>query len=415
MTVQAPDVESAWHDCLANGSNVVMQVEDVLRIGRRHLELDVVFISHVYESERVIRAVSASELSLASFVGQREALAGTHCELVLEGTLGPVVVDALADPLMRKVQQTYDFNMQAFVGVRIVLADGEVYGTLCGFAHTIRTDLGESVVRVLHFLANIVATQVDAEHAGGKAKRVLRKQFRQVIGAGLPRMVFQPIADLSNGVIASYEALARFDSAPERYPDEWFSMAHRVGLGDQLETLAIANSLLRVPALPAGCRLSVNISAACLCGDEVDAVLFAADLTKVVVEITEHEREIDLVRLLDVCRGLRRRGALIALDDFGSGYSGLDRVVRISPDRIKLDRVLVSGIDGNVSQQAMVAATVTYACRVEAEIVAEGIETSQELSMLRELGVSLGQGNLLAYPARDFLPGNSISWLSAAC
>ena len=395
---------------LADGVGSAVGVDEVLRLGRRHLGVDVAFVGRVEDGRRHLRAVSARDIALEGLAGHADPLEGSHCELVLAGAVDRVIPDARAVPAMLGVRATHDFDVHAFVGVPITLPDGEVYGTLCGFCHAPRPDFDETSESVLGFLAALVAAQVDIEHAGGKSRREIRRHIEDAIAADQPTMVFQPIVDLLDGSISGYEALARFATKPAMAPNRWFEAADRVDLGDRLEALAMAKAFERVGELPPGSRMSVNVSAGHLTSAEVRGVLASFDLSRVVIELTEYEREIDMDAVTGSLAALRDRGAKIALDDVGSGYSGLERVVRIGPDRIKLDRSLVAGLDRHRSQQAMVAATVSYAHRVGAEIVAEGIETIEELAVLRELGADLGQGYLLARPAESLLPGARIEW-----
>ena len=397
---------------LADGAGSAVGVDEVLRLGRRYLGVDVAFVGRVEDGHRHLRAVSAGNPELEALAGHADPLEGSHCELVLAGSIDRVIPDALAVPAMVGVRATHDYGVRAFVGVPITLPDGEVYGTLCGFSHAPRPDLDERSGSVLSFLAALVAIQVDVEHAGGRSRREIRRYIERAIADGQPTMVFQPIVDLSDGFVSGYEALARFAALPAMPPNQWFEAAGRVDLGERLEALAIAKAFERVAALPAGSRMSVNVSAGYLASEEVQRVLTSFDLSRVVIELTEYERDVDMDAVAGSLDALRGRGAKIALDDVGSGYSGLERVVRIGPDRIKLDRTLVAGLDGQPAQQAMVAATVSYAHRVGAEIVAEGIETPAELAVLRELEVDLGQGYLLARPAESLLPGSRIDWLA---
>ena len=399
---------------LAAGADTSAGVEDVLRLGRRYLALDVAFVGRVEDGRRRLRAVSAADASLEAMAGHVDPLEGSHCALVLAGDVEPVMADALTVPSMVEVRATHDFGVRGFVGVPITLPDGEVYGTLCGFCHAVRPDLDRASTSVLRFLAALVAVQVDTEHAGGRARREVRSRLELMIESGQPRMVFQPIVHLMRGRTTGYEALARFDSDPPLPPNHWFDAADEVELGARLEALAIGNALRRLPELSPGTRMSVNTSALHLASAEVQDALGRCDLSRVVVELTEYERDIDTESVLASLERLRRGGAKIALDDVGSGYAGLERVVRLGPDRIKLDRSLVAGIDRHLAQRAMVAATVSYARQVGAEIVAEGIETVEELVALRELDVELGQGYLLARPAEALVPPDATHWLEGA-
>ena len=395
-------------------TGTAMSVEEVLRLSRRYLDVDVAFVGRVEDGRRHLRAVSADDPALEGMVGHADPLDGSHCELVVTGAIARVIPDALAEPSMNALQATHDFRVRTFVGVPITLPDGERYGTLCGFAHSVKAGLDDSAESMLAFIAALLGAQLDAEHAGGKSRRQMRDRLEGLIEIGQPGMVFQPVIDLRDGRVRGYEALARFASTPPVTPDRWFAAAHGVGLGCTLEAAAIANALKRLDELPDGLRLSLNVSAANLGSEAVTMVLDGRDLSRVIIEITEYEKDVDVAALLPMLDALRGRGARIALDDVGSGYAGLERVVRVGPDRIKLDRALVGGIDENRHLQAMMAASVTYARHVDIEIVAEGIETLGELAVLRELGVALGQGYLLARPAPEFLPVTRLDWMTDA-
>src|SRR3954453_7768621 len=202
--------------------------------------------------------------------------------------------------------------------------------------------------------------------------------------------VYQPLGSLQTGQIAGFEALARFPHPPARRPDEWFTIASRCGLGPQLERRAIEAALAAGPR-PAGTYLSFNLSASALMSDEVVDAL-PDDLTDVVIEITENAGVSDADALAARLRPLRERGARVAMDDAGAGYSGLQQVMKIQPDLIKLDRALVANVDSDPAKAALIDSFVRFAARTGAAVCAEGIETPEELKVLADLNVTYGQG-----------------------
>jgi diguanylate cyclase (GGDEF)-like protein len=212
--------------------------------------------------------------------------------------------------------------------------------------------------------------------------------------------VFQPLVSLSTGRVLGFEALSRFPDPPGRAPDSWFSQATRVGLGPQLEAAALRIALAR-EGRPAGTFLSINVSPSALASPEVQAAL-PHDMTGLVVEITEQEIADDLDALVVQLDDLRARGARIALDDAGAGYSGLQQVMRVQPDVIKLDRSLVQGVDQDPAKEALIDSFVRFARRTGASVLAEGIETMDELRLLADLDVSYGQGFALARPSEEW-------------
>ena len=135
-----------------------------------------------------------------------------------------------------------------------------------------------------------------------------------------------------------------------------------------------------------------------------DALATRPDLQRVVVELTEHTPVDDLAALRRQCDELRARGALIALDDAGSGYSGLQQLAALRPQVVKLDRALVSDADTDPVRVALAEMLGEFAGRIDAWLLAEGIETPAELAAFAQLGVPLAQGWLLGRPAPGFAP-----------
>ncbi len=211
---------------------------------------------------------------------------------------------------------------------------------------------------------------------------------------------FQPLVSLSTGRVLGYEALSRFPDPPGRGPEAWFAQAARCGLAPRLEAAAL-RAALSASGRPPGTFLSINVSPRTLASPDVRAVL-PQDMTGLVVEITEHELAEDLDALEKELNKLRERGARIAVDDAGAGYSGLQQVMRIQPDVIKLDRSLVMNLDRDPAKEALIDSFVRFARRTGASVCAEGIETMEELRLLADLDVTYGQGYVLARPAPEW-------------
>ena len=212
-------------------------------------------------------------------------------------------------------------------------------------------------------------------------------------------MVFQPIVDLASDETMAVEALARFDITPYRSPDVWFTEAHENGVGVELELLAITLAVAQLPSLPDGVSLTINAGPQTAMCPELRDVVLAAPADRLILELTEHTAIEDYAKLIAALRVLRRAGTRIAIDDTGSGYSSLGHILKLAPDFIKLDRDLVSGIDLDPVRRALAASLVSFAAETGAQIIAEGVETAAELSVLRRLGVRNAQGYHLGRPA----------------
>ena len=216
-------------------------------------------------------------------------------------------------------------------------------------------------------------------------------------------LVFQPIVDLARATVAGYEALARFPGSAG--PDVWFAAAADAGVAAELEALAIHKALAVVPSLPPDTFLTVNVSPHLLGSAPVQAAFATRPaLQRVVVELTEHTPVSDLAALRRQTDELRARGALIALDDAGSGYSGLQQLAVLRPQVVKLDRALVSDADTDPVRVALAEMLGEFAGRIDAWLLAEGIETAAELAAFAQLVVPLAQGWLLGRPSPGFAP-----------
>ena len=213
-------------------------------------------------------------------------------------------------------------------------------------------------------------------------------------------LVFQPIVDVVNDEVVAVEALARFDVTPYRSPEVWFDEAHQNGFGVELELLAVTRALAELPMLPESVALSINAGPETVMAPGFHEAIFGVPAHRVIVELTEHNAIDDYPGLVDSLRSLRQKGTRISIDDTGSGYSSLAHILKLAPDLIKLDRDLVSGIDVDPVRRALAAALVSFAAETGARIVAEGVETEDELVVLRQLGLRYAQGYYLGRPAR---------------
>jgi EAL domain-containing protein (putative c-di-GMP-specific phosphodiesterase class I) len=212
-------------------------------------------------------------------------------------------------------------------------------------------------------------------------------------------MVFQPIIDVVNDEVVAVEALARFDVTPYRSPEVWFSEAHENGCGVELELLAVNRALAELPMLPDGVALSINAGPKTVTAPGFHEAILGVPAQRVIVELTEHNAIDDYPGLVDSLQTIRQRGTCISIDDTGSGYSSLAHILKLAPDFIKLDRDLVSGIDVDPVRRALAACLVAFAAETGAQIVAEGVETEDELVVLRQLGLRYAQGYYLGRPA----------------
>jgi EAL domain-containing protein (putative c-di-GMP-specific phosphodiesterase class I) len=209
--------------------------------------------------------------------------------------------------------------------------------------------------------------------------------------------VFQPIRDLATQRIVGYEALSRFDTAAGT--ERLFAQAAALGRLRDLEAATLAAITAAEPDLPRGVWLSVNASADLLAGGEELDRLVASIRRPLVIELSEHEAIDDYGPILAAMRRLGPHCSL-AVDDAGAGFASLRHILEVKPAYVKLDIGLISGVDADPSRRALIAGFVHFARDAGFMLVAEGIETPEELACLRTLGVQFGQGYLLGRPSR---------------
>lgn len=212
--------------------------------------------------------------------------------------------------------------------------------------------------------------------------------------------MFQPIVDLHRGRVVGYEALSRFAGASQTATADWFAAAEMAGLSDELEAVAVTAALKSRTDLPPNTFLSINVNPNSLTSPGVAALFEREDnLSRVVIEITERAEVTDYKQLAGVLQRYRRAGALVAVDDAGAGYASLLHVITLRPDFVKLDRSMVAGVDRDAAKGALIEMLSHLANRLDAWVIAEGLERTEELNAAVNLNVPLGQGYLLGRPA----------------
>ncbi len=225
--------------------------------------------------------------------------------------------------------------------------------------------------------------------------------FRDLLAPGAIRAVYQPIVDLGDLRPIGYEGLARFPTPPGLVPlppDVTLAAAARSGLRQDLEVACWA-AIAEAGPPPQGRLLFVNVAPDAI-GHPGFRAMAAQLPARLVIELTEQDAIQDIAHIRTQLRPWLAEGALVAVDDAGSGFTSLEYVAEIRPDFLKLCRGMVTGVDRDPSRQAVLRATVAFAREVGARIVAEGVERPEELALLRDAGVDFGQGWLFGRPPR---------------
>jgi EAL domain-containing protein (putative c-di-GMP-specific phosphodiesterase class I) len=237
-----------------------------------------------------------------------------------------------------------------------------------------------------------IAPDLDLQDAIARFDRALAQSW----------MAFQPILDLRTNRTFAYEALVRTDEDSLKRADVLIATAERLGRIHDLGRTVRAEVARRAPAVPDDVLIFVNVHGLELTDEDLfgDSCALAPIASRIVLEITERIG-LDAVAGPARVAMLRRRGYRIAVDDLGAGYAALGAIATLEPEIVKLDMSLIRDIDQHATKRRVVGAIATLCRELGSRVIAEGVETESELGAVRDLGIDLIQGFLLARPQRE--------------
>ena len=304
--------------------------------------------------------------------------------------------------------QIYDSLIQIGACIGIVISDGES-----------RTDY-------LYKCADLALYEAKKEGSGNvqvfrpgllqrqQENKSFEDDLMQALNKGEFRVYYQPIADTMNGEIYGYEALVRWfhplrGSVP---PTEFIPVAEKIGLINQLGEWVLRTACEAAASWSSPLKVSVNVSPVQLMNssltDTVVTILRTTGLDpyRLDLEITESDVFNENTRSLEILSQLRELGVQISIDDFGTGYSSLSRLSYFPFDKIKIDRSFVINIPDQKDDLDIVRLIISMGKSLHMRIVAEGVETEEQLESLRKLGCDLVQGYLIGKPGPLSSPEN---------
>ncbi len=372
------------------------RIERILKAVRGHLGLEIAFVARYVDDDRELTHVS-TDLALPMGAGYRERKDQGYCWHILEGRLPELIHDTADHPLTRSISITHLLPIGCHLNVPLRLSDGRIWGSFCALSRTPDRSITERDMGVLRAFAGLAAEQIETSLESDMSTSEARRSIVEVIGGKRLSVVHQPIHSLADGRPVGIECLARFPDAAVRGPDKWFHEAAEVGLGIDLEMAAIDAALASLDQLPLGFYASINASPRTILSGAVREALAVRNRADLVVEVTEHQQVADFPALAREL-ALIKVNARIAIDDVGAGYAGLRHIVDLAPDILKLDMGLTRDLHRDPARRALTGAMVGFAREIGCKLVAEGVETDEELSVLVDLGVDYGQGWLFARP-----------------
>ncbi len=243
-------------------------------------------------------------------------------------------------------------------------------------------------------------------------ERRCHEEFRRLINEELVTYHFQPIIDAKNGSVFAYEALMRVDLPTLHSPADVLRLAREENCLHEVERITFFRASSAYQALenagkvvPSALLFVNSIASQYLTPDELSeySARYASILPRIVIEITEEE-VLD-PKALRIKQTIPGSSGAFALDDYGSGYSNERSLLELSPNYIKIDLSIIRSIDTDANKRQIVSNTVSYAHQRGMKVVAEGLETADEVRTVLSLGVDLLQGFFLAMPQAE--PGGA--------
>jgi EAL domain-containing protein (putative c-di-GMP-specific phosphodiesterase class I) len=369
-------------------------LDRVVALAHCHLTLDAVFLAELTDAGEVCRAAAGEIASFRSVLGGAGSGERTLCAQLVAGALPSIVLDAGADERVTRLNGIREAPVGSLIGVPVRLSDGTSYGALFGLNSSSEQPLDDRDVRFMSMLGELIVPELDEQRANER----LHADLMQLVDTDTVEIAYQPIIDLREERCIGIEALSRFPE-PFGAPELTFRAAKTVGLGLELERLAIRQAWKIIPSLGPGQFLALNVSPEALVELAHRANLRSdLPLTQLVVEITEHAAVESYAALHAELAPLRHRGLRIAVDDAGAGYASLRHVLELQPDFIKMDRSLIHGIADDHARRVAVGAFLALAVDLGSTVVAEGIERPADLCAVRDLGLHTAQGYLLGKP-----------------
>jgi diguanylate cyclase (GGDEF)-like protein/PAS domain S-box-containing protein len=329
-------------------------------------------------------------------------LGGDEFAVVLPDTVDPVVVNAIAQRLIKIIGAPYDIHghqvlVGASVGIALAPSDGEDAVKLLKNADmALYQAKGDGKGTFRYFEAEM--------NARVQARRRLETDLRAALTNGDLEVEYQPLVAIATGEITGVEALVRWPRGASGAitPAEFIPVAEEAGLIAPLGAYVLRRACTDAMAWPEHMTLAVNMSPLQFrVGNVLETVIDALKASglppsRLEVEITETLFLEKSDHVLSTLHALRAQGVRIAMDDFGTGYSSLSYLRSFPFDKIKIDRSFVREIYANVEQQAIVRAIMSLGASLGMTITAEGIESEAELAFMKAVGCNQGQGYLFS-------------------
>lgn len=413
-------VAELLYDRVADLPTVPLLLGRIRNMLREARELGLLSIS-ILQNERMEQTLGRQGYEslvrdIASFLVQvkQEALRREDdlAEVMISGNAFVVLLapprgrDSISYPDIDKVRRRVAARLGKFVRDRLPASVQERFGVYIGCSVLAHDDAIRFERRVYAALEEAFA---DSLRERSREQRRVALLLKEVLKTGAVRAVYQPVVDLVERRSIGFEALTRLTTDAFPGPDQLFKAAYENDAIWKLERLCRERAIRGVRGIPAGHLLFLNMEPdsiydPALRSEAVLDLLREADLkpTQVVLEITEHSAVNDHEAFRQMLNYFQFHGFRMAVDDVGSGYSGLKSIAELRPDYIKIDMALIRDIHLHPIKQDLTATIVRFSHSSGTTLIAEGVETVEELRCLQRIGVRYAQGYLFARPGEPF-------------
>ena len=338
--------------------------------------------------------------------GQVGRLGGDEFQAVLPGTVDIGLLESLARTLIEQVSRAYNIEgHKVTIGASVGIAIGDP-GRASADALVRNADLAlyaaKAAGRGKHRLYE------PSMHSEAAERQLLENDLRQAIERGELWMAYQPIVRAAGEEISGFESLLRWNH-PSRgaiSPDKFIPLAEEAGLIGTIGEWVLRTSLEEAARWPDHVRVAVNLSPLQFNDPNVVSMITAhlqetgVRAERLELEITEGVFLAEGDSTDDTFARLKALGVRLALDDFGTGYSSLGYLKKAPFDKIKIDQSFVRGAASSTNRNAaIIRAIVTLAETLGMDTCAEGVETHDDLQLIRDLGVSMVQGYIFGKPS----------------
>jgi diguanylate cyclase (GGDEF)-like protein len=356
--------------------------------------------------DALLRQVADRLKSVMGNHGQVGRLGGDEFKAVLPGIVETGLLESLARTLIEQVSRPYTIEgHKVTIGASVGIAIGDP-GRACADALIRNADLALYAAKAAGRGKHCFYEQ--SMHSEASDRQVLENDLRQALDRGELWVAYQPIVRTTGEDICGFEALVRWNH-PARGPigpDKFIPLAEECGMIDKIGTFVLRTAVKDAASWPDPVKVAVNLSPIQFNNPTIVETVSAAlgehkfRAERLELEITESVFLADSNATDETFSNLKALGVRLALDDFGTGYSSLGYLKKAPFDKIKIDQSFVRGAASKGSRNsAIIRAIVSLAESLGMDTVAEGVETHDDLQLIRELGVSQVQGYIFGRPA----------------